>query len=199
VRSDYQELCQRKREQESRITDIKERQRLEIRHFEDVRAGINDWNALRQELLTSLNTMVISKTAQFFIGTVWQAQPKGTATSLVIENEGFYPILINHLVPPVVDAGFWGKVDGLIQTGSDLFTNAKRLRRKIIKDIKIETGVNTITIRQNDTREGVYAEFPDTIIRNALGIGTLKDKRRTPGFVSIASNTPLPFMVNHSG
>jgi len=146
LRRDYKELNRQKREQDSLVTEAGGKHDLEVHHFGDIRGAVRDWLASIQDTQPPiLSPVTVGKPMHFGFGLTWKAKPGGKAAKLVIENEGFYPLLSNHLVPPVVGEDFWNQVKRLKDNGTRFLAIAIRFSEQISKASQAETGLATVT------------------------------------------------------
>jgi len=170
LRNDYTELNRQKQRRDSLVIEEEGKHALEIRHYEDVRVAVRDWLTFMGEPPPLFNPAAMGELLYFGFGLMWQAEPDGIATKLVIENEGFYPLLSKHLVPPIVDVNFWSQVESLKQTGAELLIRGRRLGEQITKISETETGVGVVKSWEHEPKEGITTQFMDTISKNALGV-----------------------------
>ena len=170
LRRDYKELSKQKRERDSLVIEAEGKHALEVRHYEDIRGAVRDWLAFIQEPPPLFNPAAMGKPMHFGFGLTWQAKPDGIATKLVIGKEGFYPLLNNHLVPPIVEADFWSHVESLKDTGTNFLVRGSQLGKQIAEVSQAETGLATVTSWRREPNVGITPEFGATISRSALRV-----------------------------
>lgn len=170
LRRDYKKLNKQKRERDSLIIEAGEKHVLEAPHNEDVRGAIRDWLAFIKEPPPVFNPAAAGEPMHFGFGLTWQAEPEGIAAKLIIEKEGSYPLLSSHLAPPIVAGDFWGQVESLRDTGTNLLVRGSQLGKQIAKVSQAETDLATVTSWQRVPNVGITTEFGATISRNALRV-----------------------------
>jgi len=141
------------------------------RHYEDVRTAIRNWLVLIQGPRPSLfNPAALGEPTHFGFGLTWCMGPAGIAAKLSVENAEFFPLLSSHLAPPIVEADFWGQVEGLKDTGTNYLVRGSQLGEQITEVSQAETGLTTVTSWRCEPNMGITTEFGATISRSALGV-----------------------------